>query len=342
MLGDTSKKAPAACPLLSFVIPYYNVGAELLGRCLDSIATQDLSGGDCEVILVDDGSDDFPHNLLKRQPFDVRYLPVAHQGPGAARNAGLDAARGKYVQFVDADDYLYAGTLSLYVPLLKEGQYDIFCFDFKPTRDIHRADVPLPRVLRLNTYQSGAEFMCRRNLPGIVWLYAFRRKLVTSRHIRFTTVGYHEDEEFCTALFLRAGTTVHAPLPVYAYYHRPESIMTAQTRGHLEKRLSDFRKMLGRVAAWRQAETTLNAEQRMALERKVNFLSCDYIRNLFRAQVPLRRVVEEVRTMRAEKLFPLPRRDYSLPYEVFRLLSQARWGLYLLSLAERMTYKMRQ
>lgn len=342
MRGYAGERGREGIPLLSFVIPCYNIGAGLLGRCLDSIAGQGLASGDYEVIIVDDGSDDFPHGLLATYPCNVRYLPVTHRGPGAARNAGLDAARGEYVQFVDADDYLHDGTLARYLPLLEAGRCDILCFDFKPTGDAGRTDAPLPAATRFQTYRSGAEYMCRHNLRGIVWLFAFRRELASSPHVRFPTGVYHEDEAFCTALFLHAGTTVHASLPVYAYFRRPGSIMTGQAHGHVEKRLADFRLILGRVAAWRQGSTPLDAVQRQGLERKINLLACDYLRNLFRARVPIPRVRAEIRSMRADGLFPLPRRGYSPAYEAFRMLSQCRWGLFLLGWAERVTHKMKR
>lgn len=93
---------------LSIVIPFYNA-EPTLRRCLDSIVAQQLPADEVEVILVNDGSTDGSMSLCEayamRHPW-MRILNTWHQGQGHARNYGMDAARGKYVMFVDADDAL--------------------------------------------------------------------------------------------------------------------------------------------------------------------------------------------------------------------------------------------
>lgn len=87
---------------LSVVVPLYNK-AKYIRRCLDSIATQTLSG--FEAIVVDDGSTDGGAALAEAYP-DSRFRVIrqANAGPGAARNRGISEARGDYIAFLDADD----------------------------------------------------------------------------------------------------------------------------------------------------------------------------------------------------------------------------------------------
>jgi glycosyltransferase involved in cell wall biosynthesis len=92
----------------SVVIPTYNRVA-LLARAVDSAVKECLPGD--EVIVVDDGSTDGTEALLAEWGPPVRHLRIEHQGAGAARNAGVDAARGDLVAFLDSDDEWVAGKL---------------------------------------------------------------------------------------------------------------------------------------------------------------------------------------------------------------------------------------
>ena len=326
---------PVTAPVLSFVIPYYNVGALWLRRCLDSISNQGIRRMDYEVIVADDGSEDFPHSVLADFPGQVSYIRLEHAGPGAARNAGIDAARGEYVQFVDADDYLYAGAVDYYFPILQTNDYDIVSFSFKSVGE----DVPVERVKvtkrKVADFASGADFMRRHNLSGCPWLYAFRRAVADTYGVRFTTGIYHEDEEFNTRLYLYAGRTCQLSLCVYAYCQRSGSITTRKDKAHVEKRLSDFKAVTRRLSDLRVAKTALNGVQAEALDRKVNFLVCDYLINLFRLRATLPQVKYEIVSLRQQGLWPLARKYYSLFYVAFRWLAACGAGIWLLARAER-------
>ncbi|MDN0051682.1 glycosyltransferase family A protein [Bacteroides caecigallinarum] len=89
---------------LSIIIPVYN-GALLLSRCLDSIFAQNTQYS-YEVILVDDGSTDNSVELIKaRKETNIVLYQQQNAGPAVARNKGMELAKGKYVAFIDADDY---------------------------------------------------------------------------------------------------------------------------------------------------------------------------------------------------------------------------------------------
>ncbi len=93
-------------PIISVIIPVYNVERDLQ-RCLDSVIAQTYSH--IEILLVDDGSTDNSCMICDRYAGIDSRISVIHQkngGVGKARNAGLDAATGDYISFVDADDWL--------------------------------------------------------------------------------------------------------------------------------------------------------------------------------------------------------------------------------------------
>ena len=105
---------------LSIVIPVYRVEATL-DRCIESVAGQPFA--DFEVVLVDDGSPDRCPGKCDEWAVKDRRISVIHQANGglsAARNAGIAAAQGEYITFIDSDDYIAPDTLQELMPLMEQ------------------------------------------------------------------------------------------------------------------------------------------------------------------------------------------------------------------------------
>ncbi|HXZ87162.1 MAG TPA: glycosyltransferase [Candidatus Binataceae bacterium] len=100
----------------SIVIPVYN-GERTIARALDSAMAQRCDG-ECEVIVVDDGSSDATPQILETYGARLRVLTQENRGPAAARNAGAALARGEYLAFLDADDAFLPNKMAVTVPVL--------------------------------------------------------------------------------------------------------------------------------------------------------------------------------------------------------------------------------
>ena len=112
-------------PVISVIIPYYQSGS-YLKRCLDSVIGQDYPS--LEIILVDDGSeDDSPRvaECLAAGDARIRHIRIPHGGVSVARNSGLAQATGKYVTFVDSDDWLADGILRRMLICMEESGADL-------------------------------------------------------------------------------------------------------------------------------------------------------------------------------------------------------------------------
>jgi len=101
----------------SVIVPCYNA-ARFVGGCLDSIAAQSLPA--CEIIGVDDGSSDASCDLVAASPLPVRLLQTDRRGGAGARNAGIAAAAGEWVAFLDADDVWYPNHLERAAEIIRE------------------------------------------------------------------------------------------------------------------------------------------------------------------------------------------------------------------------------
>ena len=102
------KKVSAAVPRVSVIVPCYN-DAISVRRCLNSVCSQTLKP--FEVIVVNDGSTDESGQIVQSHAGVTKYLEQENQGSGAARNAGIAAATGDYIAFLDADDFWLEGFL---------------------------------------------------------------------------------------------------------------------------------------------------------------------------------------------------------------------------------------
>lgn len=115
--------------MVSVIIPVYNV-KKYLAKCVDSVINQTLK--DIEIILVDDGSTDGSGEVCDHYALLDRRVTVIHQknaGQGAARNSGLDMAQGKWIGFVDSDDWLDENYYEKMVKSAEENDADMACCD---------------------------------------------------------------------------------------------------------------------------------------------------------------------------------------------------------------------
>lgn len=118
-------------PKVSVIIPVYN-GEQYLRECLDSVLGQTLKN--IEVLIVDDGSTDSTRNILKcYEAIDERVKPIyqANKGPATARNTALKKARGEYVAFIDADDWVDRETYAIMYEAAIENNADIVFTDMR-------------------------------------------------------------------------------------------------------------------------------------------------------------------------------------------------------------------
>lgn len=307
-------------PLVTFIIAYYNLPAEMLCECLDSILALTLRRSDRQIIVVDDGSDQSPLEELSQYLDDIVYLRQPNAGLSEARNSGMLMAKGQYIQFVDADDLLLQSPYEHCLDIVRFKQPDIVMFDFTDgTENDDNA------TFNTEDLRSGTEYLSQHNLQATAWGYLFKRNMIGN--LRFTPGIFHEDEEFTPQLLLRAESVLATDAKAYFYRHRPHSITTEEDKRKVVKRISDkllIIKKLHRIA------DTMPSDERLALNRRVAQLTMDYIYNIITQTRDRQFLDRKLEQLRQEGLFPLPDRDYTTKYKWFRLLSNSSIGLSLL------------
>lgn len=205
----------------SIVIPVYNA-EKYLESCIDSVFAQ-RSPSAYEVILVNDGSKDRSPRICDRyaeQNACVQVIHQVNQGVSAARNAGIAAAKGQYVLFLDGDDLWDCALLSnldQYVP----DAPDMIEFGFQIFGEKGSKSPVLP--LEVSGKTSGIEYFeehAKRNrMPiGSSCVAAFRRQFLIEHELRFPLgVSYGEDFTFHMHCLKRAQSVVSICEPLYRY-----------------------------------------------------------------------------------------------------------------------------
>lgn len=210
-------------PLISVIVPVYKV-EPYLRQCLDSLLGQTYEN--LEIILVDDGSPDRCGMICDEYAGRDRRVRVIHQGNrglSATRNAGLGAASGAYLGFVDSDDWVEPGMYEcMLAGLLQEGADISVCGHWQEDgagrtlcgwerRELLRAEQALALLLRDERMHS---YMCDK---------LYRRELFHG--IRFPVGSTFEDTAVQHRLFIRAGKILCLPEAFYHYRQRSDSIV---------------------------------------------------------------------------------------------------------------------
>lgn len=287
-------------PDVSVVIPVYN-SEKWLEDCLASVLAQ--TGATLEVICVDDGSTDGSDRILQRiaeKDERVRIITQANSGQSVGRNRGLDEAAGRYVIYLDSDDFWQGDSLSTFVEQADSEQLDLLLFDSFAFRD---GEVARSTWERYATYyqrsqeyrlpRSGVQMLAdmrrHRDYRPHVGLYLARTAFVRDIGARFVPGIVHQDNPYTFSLLLHAKSVVHVQTDFYARRIRPGSTITG---------LDDIRSAKGYYLSYLAMMRELGSRE---LPPEVSDLVADVVHGVFRgAQQKIAYLpVEEVNTLAA-------------------------------------------
>lgn len=165
-------------PTVSVIVPTYN-RAEYVRDAIDSILAQTYQ--DFEIIVVDDGSTDHTKEVLGRYDGKITYLHQSNGGSGSARNLGIRHARGKYIAFLDSDDFWLSTLLDSEVRFLEQNHYDF----------VHSKMI----VTDINGHEAGYK-PSRKQENTFDWFIKFGRWSTSTVLVKkecFEKVGYFDE-----------------------------------------------------------------------------------------------------------------------------------------------------
>lgn len=226
-------------PLISVIVPVYN-GQDYLENCIESIENQTYEN--LEVIIINDGSTDATGAVcvkLKKKFHNIHIITMEDEGVSAARNAGMDMAKGGFITFVDADDRLRPKTLQiLYNCLLKSGSDIAGCkfLPFKAEEEWQEQLLSRYRITEPVVYEP-AVYLKQEILNGNsrCWSKLYRRSVIGNlRFHKDLTIG--EDMLFLIELLPGVRKIAETEYPGYGYYQNPKGAMNREfTAGYIDQ-----------------------------------------------------------------------------------------------------------
>ncbi len=215
---------------ISVVIPVYNV-EQYLPRCLDSIVNQTYQNLD--IILIDDGSTDSSGHICERYAEKDNRIMIIHKenaGVGAARNDGIDAARGAWIFFVDPDDYCMTNMCEVAVNVGRETKADIVMFDYFRVKsgmqlyhscynnEFMTSDKLILAQLQLSILDARYSPFEARRMEGVMWNKMYRTKMLKNCKVHINDrIHIGEDVLFCFEILGVVKKIVYIKQPLYFY-----------------------------------------------------------------------------------------------------------------------------
>lgn len=236
-------------PTISVIIPAYNAAA-FLERCLGSLRDQTFR--DWEAVCVDDGSTDGTPALLDALAAGDRRIRVIHkvnEGVSAARNTGVSQAEGRYVLFLDSDDFLHPRAMEITFALAERDGSDIVCFTYDHAYRNrllvrHLLGLPDPARMRFKSFDR-FETLLTEDILSRASEYSHPGKGLYTRHcqpwrclyrkeaiqdIRFIPGIIYEDFPWWSEVMLHPRKATLTDLPLYFYYPNSRSYILSSRR----------------------------------------------------------------------------------------------------------------
>lgn len=237
-------------PLISVIIPVYNV-EQYLEECLDSVINQTYNN--IEIIAINDGSKDRSLDILKKyaSTYPIKIFDQENKGNSIARNRGIDLAKGKYINFLDSDDYLSLDAYENLINQMEKNDVDLIRFAAEPFVDGVDYNIDKNQYDFSKYYEEGKvyekeEFLAslqqsllQKSFSASPCLFIVKSEIIKKNQIKFTPGIRYEDELFTLEVFLNVNRAMYDPNFYYKRRYRANSIMTTQKQSQNNQKSFD-------------------------------------------------------------------------------------------------------
>ena len=252
---------------LSIIVPMYNSEA-YLQKCIGSLLQQDIPLDDYEIILVNDGSPDGSKNVAEDYASrfsNILVLSQENKGTSGARNTGLRHARGRYVYFVDPDDYILENSLRCVLDQMDAESLDVLRFGYtevdekyQPTKSCKHPETPdySPMIM------DGCTFMAQRlGVACYVWTYIFRTSVIVDNGIFFIEGDYFDDTPWLPKVMRIAERVNSLNKKRHFYLIRSNSLVQAVNEKATQKKISGEQFLIEELSRQKKECNNANAKK---------------------------------------------------------------------------------
>ena len=220
---------------LTIIIPVYNV-EKYIRSCILSVLNQGLIAEDYEVILINDGTTDNSFGMITdliKCHNNIKIIEQSNKGLSAARNIGLEKATGRYILFIDSDDYLIENSLRKLLNIVIESNADLIVADYIVQTDETTPDLNVCHTEPISQHiKSGPELFIEdlKLRDYFIWRTIYKRDFLFEHNISFIEGVTFEDSPFTIECYLKAEKCVRISFPFYVYRRRHGSLSSHITR----------------------------------------------------------------------------------------------------------------
>ncbi len=213
--------------LISVVVPVYNV-EKYLQRCLESVLAQTYK--DIEIILVDDGSTDNSGQICDQYANKDNRIIVIHKPNGGlsdARNAGIEILHGKYVTFIDSDDWIEPSFVEYLHSLITNSNADMSVCDFNyidAENKLYNSPSKDGREYVWSRKEAVEMLLVGKKMETSAWGKMYASRYFTIDGFRYPVGRLFEDIPVTYGILLKAKVIVYGNKALYNYFYRPQSI----------------------------------------------------------------------------------------------------------------------
>lgn len=234
---------------ISIVIPVYNAG-KYIRECVESLTDQGMAEPQYEIICVNDGSTDDSETViraLQREYPCVELISVPNGGASRARNIGLRRAKGEYVWFVDADDFVESHCLPRIIQKMDDECLDFLSFGIQNYHADGTRGATGNVAHKPTHVVSGSDYLQYYDVECASWTFIFRREIATKNDISFMEGITLEDYEFPVHLLLHCDRVAAVDSVFYHYRNNPQSISRQKSEDFYTFRITCWLKILTRL-----------------------------------------------------------------------------------------------
>ncbi|MFV0530344.1 MAG: glycosyltransferase family 2 protein [Flavobacteriales bacterium] len=230
--------------MISIIVPIYNV-EKYLPKCLDSLLNQTFKGN-YELILINDGSTDNSGKIVddykKKYPDKIKVIHKKNEGQGIARNIGIDYAKGKYLMFVDSDDWVKPNMLEDMYNSIESKQLDLVVFNYSWEND--KGEICGTSNI-LPDYEDVFEMNSKKHKSAFIYMQAYPVNKIYKKElfqeVRFPSGVFYEDVGTNPLVFHQCKKIGINRNSYYHYLINREGSVTSSTN---KKKMEDFYKNL--------------------------------------------------------------------------------------------------
>ncbi len=247
---------------ISVIVPIYNA-EKYLNKCVDSLINQTKK--ELEFILVNDGSTDKTEEIIKSyKDSRIKYFKNKNQGIGKTRNFGIEKATGKYIMFLDSDDYLKNNACEILYKRVEKTDADLAICDFYKIYDSGVEEKIKLLSFKPTTLRKTPSLVNEINLAP--WNKLYKKELITKNKIKFVENLKYEDAPFVIEAFSKAGKIIKVDEYLNYYLIHGNSETTVR-----DKRCFDILKIIDLIRK--------NTKNEAYLQEEINKLTVRIITN---------------------------------------------------------------